>query len=220
MPQTVYDQEVKTTTNQELQDTSSSMDAVEFFQKSAGRWRSQRTTHHLAFRRAEMGDSEIIVEALAGDHPKVQEICQLHAVDPSQASGGAFVSWQGSMAWDREGENHSGETVFAIVPDPNHPKTGRMLRERGYAEIVPVAGQYYMDEEGGLVLITEYETMSVIERFWFANPDLRMRTSTVTRFGGFSTASFCSESRISTESTAVSNSELGSKTTFSSVLGW
>ena len=209
------------------------MDAMEFFQKSAGKWRSQRTTHHLAFRRAEMGDSEITVEALAGDDPKVQEICKLHEVDPREASGGAFVSWQGSMAWDREGENHSGETVFAIVPDPHHPNTGRMLRERGYAEIVPVAGQYHIDEEGGLVLITEYETMSVIERFWFANPNLRMRTSTVTRFGGFSTASFCSESRISTESADVNNSqaesvnankessqELLGTAKFSSVLGW
>ena len=201
---------------------------MEFFQKSAGIWRSQRTTHHLAFRRAEMGDSEITVEALGGDHPKVEEICKLHEVDPAEASGGAFVSWQGSMAWDREGENHSGETVFAIVPDADNPSKGRMLRERGYAEIVPVAGRYHMDEEDGLVLITDYETMSVIERFWFANPNLRMRTSTVTRFGGFSTASFCSESRIDSDSADSSNSEVASgkadrelaTAKFSSVLGW
>lgn len=204
------------------------MDAIEFFQRSAGQWRSQRTTHHLAFRRAEMGDSQIKVEALSGNDPKVEQICKLHEVDPNQASGGAFVSWQGSMAWDREGENHSGETVFAIVPDPDNPRSGRMLRERGYAEIVPVAGRYYMDEEDGLILITEYETMSVIERFWFANPDLRMRTSTVTRFGGFSTASFCSESRSDSELANLSNSESSSANAdkglvtaqFSSVLGW
>ncbi len=204
------------------------MDAIEFFQRSAGQWRSQRTTHHLAFRRAEMGDSQIKVEALSGNDPKVEQICKLHEVDPNQASGGAFVSWQGSMAWDREGENHSGETVFAIVPDPDNPRTGRMLRERGYAEIVPVAGRYHMDEEDGLILITEYETMSVIERFWFANPDLRMRTSTVTRFGGFSTASFCSESRSDSELANLSNSHSSSANAekglvtaqFSSVLGW
>lgn len=204
------------------------MDAMEFFQQSAGKWRSQRTTHHLAFRRAEMGDSEITVESLSGDDPKVEEICKLHEVDPREASGGAFVSWQGSMAWDREGENHSGETVFAIVPDRDNPSTGRMLRERGYAEIVPVAGRYHMDEEDGLVLVTEYETMSVIERFWFANPNLRMRTSTVTRFGGFSTASFCSESRIQSDLVGANTTESNSEKTdkelvtaqFSSVLGW
>ncbi|NEO00234.1 MAG: phycobiliprotein lyase, partial [Moorea sp. SIO3I7] len=32
------------------------MDAMEFFQLSAGNWRSQRTTHHLAFRQAEKGE--------------------------------------------------------------------------------------------------------------------------------------------------------------------
>ncbi|MGB3788086.1 MAG: phycobiliprotein lyase, partial [Phormidesmis sp.] len=75
---------------------------------------------------------------------------------------------------------------------------GNLLRERGYAEIVPIIGRFEMDSESGLVLTTEYETMSSIERFWFPNPDLRMRTSVVKRFGGLSTASFCAESRVET----------------------
>ena len=35
-----------------------------------------------------------------------------------------------------------------------------------------------------------------IERFWFASPNLRLRTSTVQRFGGFNTATFCTEMRV------------------------
>lgn len=189
------------------------MDAMEFFQQSAGRWRSQRTTHHLPFRRTESGDSEIWVEAFPADHPKVVEICKLHEIDPSLAIGGAFVTWQGSMDWDRSGEeNHEGSTVFALVPDEGDRRQGRLLRERGYAEIVPVVGQYHMDEADGLVLITEYETMSSVERFWFAGPDLRLRTSTVKRFGGFSTASFCTESRIAIESNTDNSSTVDSST--------
>jgi hypothetical protein len=171
------------------------MDAMLFFQQSAGQWKSQRTTHHLAFRRAEAGDSEIHVEALPADHPKVIEICELHEYDPARAVGGAFVRWDGSMQWDKEDENHSGTTVFALIPDEGNPKAGVLLRERGYAEIVPVAGRYHIDERDGLVLVTEYETMTSIERFWFPTPDLRLRTSTVQRFGGFNTATFCAESR-------------------------
>jgi hypothetical protein len=53
-----------------------------------------------------------------------------------------------------------------------------------------------MDDDDALVLTTEYETMSSIERFWFPSPNLRMRTSTVKRFGGFATATFCTESRL------------------------
>ena len=176
------------------------MDAIEFFQLSAGRWRSQRATHHLAFKQAEMGDSEIDITSLAADHPDVVALCELHKIDPALAGGGSLVTWQGSMSWDREGENnHTGQTVFALVPDQDQPRRGRLLRDRGYAEVMPVVGHYWIDDEEGLVLTTEYETMSSTERFWFVGPNLRLRTSTVKRFGGFSTASFCSESRILSE---------------------
>lgn len=177
------------------------MDAMEFFQRSAGKWRSQRSTHHLAFRRAELGELEITVSALTPDDPRVQEICTMHEVDGQLAAGGALVKWQGSMNWDREGEGHEDSTVMVIVPDVDNPRKGKLLREKGYAEIVPVAGQYEMDDENGLNLITEYETMSAIERFSFADDseDIRLRTSTVKRFGGFNTASFCIETRIHPE---------------------
>jgi len=172
------------------------MNAIDFFRQSAGKWRSQRTTHHLAFRQAEMGGSEIQVTALDANDPKVAEICQMHGVDPSLAAGGAFVTWDGTMDWDKDDENHKGQTVFAIVPDPTDDRKGKMLRERGYAEIVPVAGEFAMDEDDALILITEYETMSSVERFWFPQPNIRMRTSAVKRFGGYNTSTFCTEVRV------------------------
>jgi hypothetical protein len=172
------------------------VDAVKFFQQSAGKWRSQRTTHHLAFRQAETGNSEIFVEALAADHPRIREICEMHEVNPSLAAGGAFVSWDGSMAWDKADENHEGNTVFALIPDADNPQQGTLLRERGYAEVVPIAGRYHIDADNALVLATEYETICSIERFWFPSANIRLRTSTVQRFGGFNSATFCAEMRL------------------------
>jgi CpeS-like protein len=166
------------------------MDVMEFFQHSAGKWRSKRTTHHLAFRRSEMGESEIEVKALAAKDPEIIELCKSHQVDPSLAVGGCCVTWAASMGWDQ------GKTVFALVPDPENPHSGQLLRDRGYAEIVSVAGHYHMDEDGGLVLTTDYDIMSSIERFWFPSPDVRVRSSTVKRMGGFSTATFCTETRV------------------------
>ncbi len=205
------------------------MDAVEFFQHSAGRWSSKRTTHHLAFKRSEKGESDIVVETLAADDPEIIALCEMHSINPNLSVGGSRVRWLGTMAWDREGdENHEGKTVFAIVPDPDNPRKGRLLRERGYAEIVPVVGRFEMDDEDGLVLITEYETMSSVERFWFASPDLRMRTSAVKRFGGLSTATFCTEARVDsdtdgsnveTETSPATQDEINVKE-FYSVLGW
>ena len=173
------------------------MNALEFFKKSSGVWNSQRTTHHLAFKRAEKGGSKITVEAFENENPRIIELCQFHEVVPNLAIGGAYVSWCGTMQWDREDdEQHEGETVFALVPDDETGRNGRLLREKGYAEVMPVVGHYEMDDEDGLVLTTDYETMSARERFWFPNDYTRVRTSTVKRFGGFSTATFCTETRI------------------------
>ncbi|MDJ0660488.1 MAG: phycobiliprotein lyase [Crocosphaera sp.] len=196
------------------------MDALKFFQNSSGKWRSQRTTHHLAFRRAEIGNSEIYVEALESSNPKIIEICQMHEVDPSLAVGGAFVSWDGSMAWDKEDENHSGNTIFALIPEQDNPREGVLLRERGYAEIVPIAGRYHIDADDALVLITEYDTMSTIERFWFVNPNLRLRTSTVQRFGGFNTATFCAEMRQGDDMSQSEKTNVAPLNVGYSITGW
>jgi hypothetical protein len=204
------------------------MEAIEFFQLSTGKWRSQRTTHHLPFRRSEIGESEVSVEALSADHPEIISLCEYHQVDPKLSVGGCLVKWQGTMAWDRENdENHEGKTVFALVPSSENPKEGKLLRERGYAEIVPVVGNFYLDDENGLVLTTEYETMSSVERFSFVDPNIRMRTSTVKRFGGFSTASFCVETRIDSEAQSATEGVVPQATAnvslskqFESVLGW
>ncbi len=195
--------------------------AMEFFQLSAGKWLSQRVTHHLAFRQVETGESEIQVETLASGHAKVVELCELHKVDPKLASGGAIVAWQATMAWDNEDANHKGSTVMVIVPDVDNPRQGQLLREKGYAEIVPVAGRYVLDEEDAMILITEYETMSSTERFWFPSPDLRMRSSTVKRFGGFSTASLCTEVRSGLEQRdQAEEAQVSSGDRSQSILGW
>lgn len=183
------------------------MNAKEFFDRSAGQWLSMRTTHHLPFRRAEGGGSQIDVRALPAGDPQIAEICGMHDVEPAQSVGGAHVAWNGTMAWDKEGENHAGSTVFALVPDADDPRCGKLLRERGYAEIVPVVGRYEMDEDDSLVLVTDYDTTSVFERFWFSGAHLRLRVSTAQRFGGFNTATFCVEMRAPTGKVASDKTE-------------
>ncbi|AFZ47746.1 Protein of unknown function CpeS/Ycf58 [Cyanobacterium stanieri PCC 7202] len=196
------------------------MDGLTFFQNSAGKWRSQRTTHHLPFRRAESGGSEIRVETLDKNNPKIKEICEMHQFDPEKSVGGSYVTWDGAMAWDKENESHKGETVFALIPETDNPRQGKLLRERGYAEIVPVAGEYYLDHEDALVLTTEYETMTIHERFWFVSDDVRLRTSTVQRFGGFNTATFCIEVREKSDDEKTTQPSLDSLLDSPAITGW
>ena len=169
-------------------------DALQFFQLSCGHWRSQRSSHHLLHRRAEAGGSFIEVVELQARDPHLVAIAQLHGQDPAALVGGCRVRWSGSMAWDKAGEAHEGESVFGLIPSDERGRKGLLLRDRGYAETAPVAGHFAMDEHSALILTTDYETMSSLERFSFAGPNVRLRTSTVE--GLSNTASFCVETRL------------------------
>ncbi|MCY4054528.1 MAG: phycobiliprotein lyase [Cyanobacteria bacterium MAG CAR4_bin_6] len=168
--------------------------AMAFFARSAGRWRSQRTSHHLLHRRTEAGASHIEVVTVPPEDERLVTIARLHGEPPEAVRGGCHVRWLGSMAWDRAGEDHQGETVFALIPTDEHGRRGKLLRDRGYAETATVAGQFRMDDEDGLELITTYETMRSRERFWFVGSQVRLRTSTVE--GLSNTASLSVETRI------------------------
>ena len=168
-------------------------DAITFFRKSCGRWRSRRSSHHLLHRRAEAGGSWIEVVELPVSDARLIAIADIHGQDPSRLAGGCRVTWNGSMAWDRAGEDHEGESVFGLIPTDLVGREGLLLRDRGYAETAPVAGRFAMDDRDGLLLSTSYETMNSLERFSFAGPDVRLRISTVE--GLSNTASFCVETR-------------------------
>ena len=168
-------------------------DALSFFRLSCGRWMSQRSQHHLLHRRAEAGASFIVVEELLKGDERLAEIAKRNKQDVSRIIGGCWVRWSGSMAWDRAGESHEDQTMFGLIPSDDAGRHGLLLRDRGYAEKAPVAGQFRMDDENGLILTTDYEMMSSLERFWFAGPNLRLRTSTVQ--GLSNNASFCMETR-------------------------
>ena len=200
-------------------------DAISFFRLSCGRWRSQRSSHHLLHRRAEAGGSFIEVVELETADPRLEAIAVLHGQDPAGLVGGCRVRWSGSMAWDKAGEAHEGESVFGLIPSDERGRQGLLLRDRGYAETAPVAGHFSMDDRDGLLLTTSYETMNSLERFSFAGPDVRLRTSTVE--GLSNTASFCVETRITdgTEAaTGAGSDETGTQaspeTTCLSALGW
>ena len=167
--------------------------ALSFFQLSCGRWRSQRSVHHLLHRRADAGGSRIVVVELEAIDSRLVELAQLHGQDPAGLVGGCWVRWSASMAWDKAGEDHTGESVIGLIPTDECGREGILLRDLGYAEKAPASSRFCMDEHDGLLLSTDYETMSVWERFAFQGPNVRVRSSTVE--GLSNNASFCIETR-------------------------
>lgn len=171
-------------------------DINRFLQLSIGRWRSQRSSHNLAFRHFEEIRSTIDIVALTTDEPAVIEICHLYGFDPAVALHPFRMSWEGESDWDDE-ETLTGNCVLVPIPDPTNPNRGKLLRENGYAETIPAIGEYRITEDGTFTLLTEYDRAAAEERIWFATPNLRFRVSMIKTSDaqGVLTASFSSETR-------------------------
>jgi CpeS-like protein len=169
------------------------MDVMEFFKKSEGNWFSHRTGHDLGTRKQEAGKSELSLIWYERNHPKVLAVCEIHQVDPASVAGGAEVTWTGTTAFDEK--THQNIAFLVPVPDKDDPSSGLILRNKGYAEVAPVAGHYRMNADESMTLITKSSTAESEERLWFASANLRLRTGVVKHAGGFSITTFCSEIR-------------------------
>ncbi|NEP63495.1 MAG: phycobiliprotein lyase [Symploca sp. SIO2G7] len=170
------------------------MDIETFVQRSLGKWRSQRSAHHLAFGHFEEVRSTITIESLTIDNPGVLDLCQRYKIAAEQAVSPFRMSWEGESDWDEE-QVIEGSTI--LVPVPDSAITGKLLREQGYAETVESVGTYSLTEDGTFILTTSYDRAAAEEKIWFATPNLRFRVSLIkTSSGrGVTTASFSSEVR-------------------------
>ncbi|MFM7439806.1 MAG: phycobiliprotein lyase [Snowella sp.] len=172
------------------------MDITQFVEQSLGRWRSQRSAHHMIFSHFEAVQSVIDIMALSLEDKEVITLCQAYGLNPGQAVSPFRMTWEGQSDWDEEAEM-KGTCVLVPIPDPTLPNQGRLLRDQGYAETVAAVGEYVFTEDGMFVLLTPYDRAMAEERIWFVNPNLRLRVSLIkTSEGtGVVTASFASEIR-------------------------
>lgn len=172
------------------------MNIDEFVERSLGKWRSQRSAHHLAFHHFEEVTSQIEILPLENNDERVIALRKANQVDPHLVASPFYMTWLGESDWD-EDEVLSGSTVLVPVPDLDNPVLGRLLREQGYAETIPAVGQYQLVEDGSFILNTQYERATAEEKIWFATENVRFRVSLIkTGDGkGVTTASFSSEIR-------------------------
>jgi phycoerythrin-associated linker protein len=177
------------------------MDITQFIELSLGRWRSQRSAHHLAFTHFEQVISTINIVPLNKEDQEVIDLCKSYNIAPSSASNPFRMSWEGESDWDDE-STFQGTTILIPIPDENNSRSGRLLRDQGYAETIPSIGKYHFQEDGTFVLLTDYERATAEEKIWFVTPNFRLRVSLIkTSEGtGVVTASFSSEIRTLSES--------------------
>ena len=173
------------------------MDIDTFVMRSLGQWRSQRSAHHLAFAHFEEIRSVINIEQLEKTDAAVLALCEQQSVDVGAIATPFKMSWEGETDWD-EDDVLKGQTILVPVPDATQTHAGKLLRDQGYAETIPAAGDYQIQDDGTFVLTTGYDRAAAEEKIWFASDNLRFRVSLIkTSDGkGVTTASLSSEVRV------------------------
>ncbi|MFM7470207.1 MAG: phycobiliprotein lyase, partial [Nodosilinea sp.] len=84
-------------------------------------------------------------------------------------------------------------TSLVVILSPD--QTGRGLMVQSHGDLPSTTGQYHLKDQV-LTLTTPTATGSLEELLWFANPNLRMRTSVIKVGEIVDRACFCSEIRM------------------------
>ncbi|MGB3298819.1 MAG: phycobiliprotein lyase [Phormidesmis sp.] len=171
------------------------MTMMAFFRKSEGTWFTQRTVHHFDVVADESGESHLIINIVDAADQRVIDICKSQNIDPSLAAVGASFAWQANLS---ESAPPSSAAVLVDVPDDESGRSGKLVRDRGYVETIPVVSRYWFGQDGVLTIDTDYETNQGQERCWFLTDDFRVRVSTARMMGGISLMTYCSEKRFVT----------------------
>jgi CpeS-like protein len=174
------------------------MDVQEFFELSAGNWFSQKTSHHLTLKQSEQGKSDLAIEILPKDDPQMLQLCQQAGIDPSSTWGGAKYTWKGTTHWDSQQQspaNQQGSAIVVTMADKPFANSGRLFQAAITANLAPVTAQYTLGDDDALTLTIDNDGTHSEERIWFESPNVRVRTTIVTRPNGDNIATFYSEIR-------------------------
>jgi CpeS-like protein len=170
---------------------------MDFFRKSAGTWFTERTVHHFDMEADDSGQSKLNVQPLELDDPRIQQVCLAQGIDPAIAAGGASFMWQAHQK--DQAFNPDQAAILIDIPDDDTRVSGRLLRNQGYVERIPVVSRYWFGKDGILTIDTDYDNNQGQERCWFITDDFRVRVSTVRMMNGVYLMTYCSERRCVSE---------------------
>jgi len=174
------------------------MEIVNFFEKLAGRWFSQRTTHALSTQQSKAGKSDLDVTFLTADTPEVIQLCDANQVAASSASQplcGLSIHQSSTIDGDTKAKVMTTLLVPLAPTDENSGVVSGALLRDGSSD----KSTYTLEDEV-LTIVGDGAEARSEERLWFINENLRMRTGmTELKSGpqsGLRIASFCSEIRL------------------------
>lgn len=152
-----------------------SLKVAEFFQQSAGRWRSERRYYTLPDGETKEMVSLITIRFLEQGCAQLQQLAQLHQLSSSTAlTCGAEVTWDSDSVLGKK--QSQGSTLFGVM--------GTILyRDRGFATSKPITAEYYFLNSQTMCLRTEYKGSVFEEELKLIGRHYRTRQTIISRAG-------------------------------------
>ncbi|MGB3790066.1 MAG: phycobiliprotein lyase [Phormidesmis sp.] len=172
------------------------MEIVNFFEKMAGRWFSQRTTHALSTQQSKAGKSDLEVEFLAPDAAEVKTLCESinqSKRDTTKPLCGLKIQQSSTIEGDTKASVLT-TLMVPFTPDASESGRGKLVSSGGPSKDMQHCT--YTLEDEVLTIVTQDDRAQSTERVWFINDNLRMRTGMTELASGLRIASFCSEIRL------------------------
>jgi hypothetical protein len=156
--------------------TTGDSQIAEFFQQSAGEWRSERRYYTLPDGETKEMVSQIRVRFLTQGCDELRHLARLHELeDDTCLTCGTEVTWDSAEAVSGRTQS-KGSTLFGAM--------GTLLyRDRGFATTKPVTALYYFTNPQTLCLRTEYKGSSFEEEIKLIGQLYRTRQTIITRAG-------------------------------------
>ena len=148
----------------------------DFIDKSIGEWKSIRSTHTLAFQEFENTNSSLIISYQNIESKEVLEIKKKFTFS-QDISFAIKISWKSISEWTTENKSTESQTILIFVPKNEY--TGTLIKDKGYAELIPSSSKYYIDESKTFNIQSEYNATISEEKIWFLSKNVRSRYSVI-----------------------------------------
>ncbi len=149
--------------------------AIDYFQKSQGKWRSQRR-YYMLKQESEPQEVEsiLLVEYLAQNSPELVKLANLHELENADILiCGSKVTWSSNYT-NRNRKATEGVTIFGISGN-------KMYRDRGFATSKPIIATYAFTNPETLCLSTQYQGSSFEEEVKLVGSNYRTRQTIISR---------------------------------------